>query len=480
MDKRKFLFASLSGLIGDIAWQVLKEGHDVRYYIEAEKERDIADGLVPKSKDWEKDAQWADIVVFDDTLGQGTRAQTLRAGGKPVIGGTPYTDNLEDDRTFGQEELKKAGVTIIPYQEFDSFDPAIEFVKKNPDRYVIKPSGEAQNVKRRLFVGEEEDGVDVIGMLEAYKRAFSEEIKVFQLQRRVNGVEVAVGGFFNGKKFITPININFEHKKLFPGEVGPPTGEMGTSMFWSEPNALFNRTLLKMEPKLAEEGYVGYIDVNCIVNNNGIYPLEFTSRFGYPTISIQQEGMLTPISEFFWDLANGQEPKWRTRSGFQIGVRIVVPPFPFDDEETFELLLQERRHRFQAAHERRHPHRRREGSQRTVGCRRHFGRGPDRLRHRADHETGASAGLFAHQEHPHPQHVLPHGHRRPLGGRLRQIAQLGLPALTNGFVGAQHLHPSSARSQIPARFDLLTNTENPPRRYDLANRGPAVPLPKGC
>jgi phosphoribosylamine--glycine ligase len=335
MDKRKFLFASLSGLIGDIAWQVSKEGHEVRYYIEAEKERDIADGLVPKSKDWEKDANWADIVVFDDTLGQGTRAQTLRAGGKPVIGGTPYTDNLEDDRTFGQEELKKAGVTIIPYQEFDSFDPAIEFVKKNPDRYVIKPSGEAQNVKRRLFVGEEEDGIDVIGMLEAYKRAFSEEIKIFQLQRRVNGVEVAVGGFFNGKKFITPININFEHKKLFPGEVGPPTGEMGTSMFWSEPNALFNRTLLKMEPKLAEEGYVGYIDVNCIVNNNGIYPLEFTSRFGYPTISIQQEGMLTPISEFFWDLANGQEPKWRTRSGFQIGVRIVVPPFPFDDEETF-------------------------------------------------------------------------------------------------------------------------------------------------
>lgn len=336
MDKRKFLFASLSGLIGDIAWEVLKEGHDVRYFIEAESERDIADGFVPKSKDWERDAKWADIVVFDDTLGQGARAQALRATGKPVIGGSPYTDRLEDDRSFGQEELKNAGVNIIPYEEFDSFDPAIEFVKKNPDRYVIKPSGEAQNVKRRLFVGEEDDGDDVIRMLEAYKKAFADEIKVFQLQRRINGVEVAVGAFFNGKNFITPVNINFEHKKLFPGDVGPPTGEMGTSMFWSEPNALFNRTLLKMESKLAEEGYVGYIDLNCIVNNNGIYPLEFTSRFGYPTISIQQEGMLTPISELFWELANGLEPKWRTRSGFQIGVRIVVPPFPFDDDATFE------------------------------------------------------------------------------------------------------------------------------------------------
>src|ERR1700694_477835 len=336
MDKRKFLFVSLSGLIGDIAWQVLKEGHDVRYYIEAEKERDIADGFVSKSKDWEKDAKWSDIVVFDDTLGQGAKAQALRAAGKPVIGGTPYADRLEDDRSFGQEELKSAGVSIIPYEDFDSFDPAIEFVMKNPDRYVIKPSGEAQNVKRRLFVGEEEDGDDVVGMLEAYKRAFSEEIKVFQLQRRVSGVEVAVGAFFNGKKFVTPVNINFEHKKLFPGEVGPPTGEMGTAMFWSEPNALFNRTLLKMATRLAEEGYVGYIDVNCIVNNNGIYPLEFTSRFGYPSIFIQQEGMITPIGLFLWDLAHGLDPKLKVKSGFQVGARIVMPPFPFDDDATFE------------------------------------------------------------------------------------------------------------------------------------------------
>src|SRR5262247_4361503 len=162
MDKRKFLFVSLSGLIGDIAWEVQKEGHDVRYFIEAASEQDIADGFVPKSKDWERDAKWADIVIFDDTLGQGARAQALRAAGKPVIGGTPYTDRLEDDRSFGQEELKKAGVTIIPYREFDNFDEAIAYVQENPTRYVIKPSGAAGNVKRRLFVGDEEDGRDVV------------------------------------------------------------------------------------------------------------------------------------------------------------------------------------------------------------------------------------------------------------------------------------------------------------------------------
>ena len=336
MEKRNFLFNSLTGLISDIAWQVSKEGHEVRYYIKDQKESDIADGFVAKADNLEKDTEWADIVIFDDTLGQGEKAHELRATGKKVVGGTAYTDRLEDDRSFGQEELKKAGVNIIPYREFDSFDDAIEHVAQNPGRYVIKPSGEAQNVKRRLFVGEEDDGQDVIRMLEAYKKAFSDEIKIFQLQRRVTGVEVAVGAFFNGKRFIHPINVNFEHKKLFPGNLGPPTGEMGTSMFWSMPNQLFNQTLQRMETRLAEEGYVGYIDVNCIVNSNGIYPLEFTSRFGYPTISIQQAGMLTPIGQFFWDLASGNDPKLRVKSGFQVGVRIVVPPFPFDDQGTFE------------------------------------------------------------------------------------------------------------------------------------------------
>ena len=334
--KRKFLFVSLTGLVGDIAWQVLKEGHEVRYFIGDEEEKDIADGFVPKTDDWEKDVDWADVIVFDDTLGQGEKAVALRERGKAVVGGTPYTDRLEDDRSFGQEELKKAGVTIIPYWDFDNFDEAIAHVTENPGRYVIKPSGAAGNVKRRLFVGDEEDGRDVVRMLEAYKKAFSDEIKVFQLQKRVVGVEVAVGAFFNGKSFVYPVNTNFEHKKLFPGNSGPPTGEMGTTMFWSEPNKIFEQTLLKMSSKLAEEGYVGYIDVNCIVNNNGIYPLEFTSRFGYPSIFIQQEGMITPIGLFLWDLAHNLDPKLKVKSGFQVGVRIVMPPFPFDDDATFE------------------------------------------------------------------------------------------------------------------------------------------------
>lgn len=338
LARYNYLFVSLSGLISDIAWQVAKEGHPVKYFIGDPDERDIADGFVPKCDDWEAEVDWADVIVFDDTLGQGAKAAALRARGKLVVGGSEYTDRLEDDRSFGQDELRKAGVNILPYREFTDFDSAIAYVAANPDRYVIKPSGEAGNVKRRLFVGDEDDGRDVLRVLEAYKRSLSDVIKVFQLQKRVTGVEVAVGAFFNGKEFVQPININFEHKKLFPGNIGPSTGEMGTTMFWSGPNRLFNSTLKKMEAVMAREGYVGYMDLNCIVNGNGIYPLEFTARFGYPTISIQQEGMSTPIGEMFHDLAAGTLTKFKVKSGFQLGVRIVVSPFPFDDDATFDSV----------------------------------------------------------------------------------------------------------------------------------------------
>jgi phosphoribosylamine---glycine ligase len=336
MPQKKVLFVSYDGLIADIAWEVAKEGEDVRFWIKDPEEQGIADGFVPKSSDWKADLAWADLVVFDDVLGMGALAQEARQAGKLVVGGSPYTDRLEDDRGFGQQELKAAGVTIIPQENFTSFDDAMAFVRANPNRYVIKPSGEAQNYKRLLFVGEEEDGRDVIQVLEDYKRAWADRIKEFQLQRRIMGVEVAAGAFFNGKEFVTPICVNFEHKKLFPGDIGPPTGEMGTSMFWSEPNKIFNATLKKMEPRLAEERYTGYMDVNCIANNNGIYPLEFTARFGYPTISIQQEGLLMPISEALYKMAEGTLTRLRTRSGFQVGVRVVVPPFPYRDKETFE------------------------------------------------------------------------------------------------------------------------------------------------
>jgi phosphoribosylamine--glycine ligase len=333
MTKRKFLFVSWESLSGDIAWRIQKEGHEVKVYIKAKSDQDVYDGLLTKVKKWKEYIDWADVIVFDD-VGFGKEADTLRQAGKLVVGGSTYTDRLEDDRDFGQKEMKKAGMQVLPHWDFHSFDSAIRFLQDHPGRYVFKPSGAAQNFKDLLFIGEEENGADILELLRTNKKIWRNKIKTFQIQKFAAGVEIAVGAFFNGKEFITPININFEQKRLFPGDIGPLTGDMGALMFWAQPNGFFKNTLEKMKQKLIKCGYVGYFDINCIANGRGIFPLEFTSRFGYPTIEVQAVGIDMPMGEFFYRLAQGEKFNIPTRKGFQIGICCLVDPYLSDDKET--------------------------------------------------------------------------------------------------------------------------------------------------
>jgi phosphoribosylamine--glycine ligase len=335
-QSKKFLFVSWMSLSGDLAWKIKKEGHDVKIYIEDKLDADVYDGLLDKVDKWEDFIDWADIIVFDDT-GFGQIAEKLRKANKLVIGGSVYTDKTEEDREFGQEEMKKVGMNILPYHNFNDFDTAIDFLKENPGRYVFKPNKVVGDEKNILFIGEEEDGKDIIELMEHNKKVWQKKMDGFQLQKFIAGVEVAIGGFFNGKKFIHPLNINFEHKKLFPGDRGPFTGEMGTLMYWNHASAIFDNTLAKMEVVLSENNFVGYFDINCIVNGRGIYPLEITARFGYPTISIQMEGINEPMGEFLLNLAKGNDFELKTRKGFQVGVVLAVPPFPFINQEIFSI-----------------------------------------------------------------------------------------------------------------------------------------------
>lgn len=78
------------------------------------------------------------------------------------------------------------------------------------------------------------------------------------------------------------------------------------------------------------------MDLNCIVNNKGIHPLEFTTRFGYPTISLHIEGVTSQWGEFLYALANKKPFDLKTKKGFQVCVVIAVPPFPFYDTAAFK------------------------------------------------------------------------------------------------------------------------------------------------
>jgi phosphoribosylamine--glycine ligase len=336
---KKFLFVGWESLSGDLALQIKKEGHEVKVYFRTGEgaDRDVYDGFLEKVTDYKEFISWADVIVFDD-VGFGKQADDLRKQGKLIVGGSEYTDKLEENREFGQSEMKKNGLLTLPHWDFSDYDIALKFIEDNPGRYVFKPSGFLQSdSKGILFLGKDEDGKDIHEIIKSNKKVLEKKAKQFQLQKFAAGVEVAVGAFFNGNDFIYPVNINFEHKKLFPGDIGPYTGEMGTLMYWSLPNTIFRTTLEKMRDDLKKSGYVGYIDINCIANARGIYPLEYTCRFGYPHISIAMEGVISDWGEFLYKIARGENIELKTKKGFQVGVVCAVPPFPYDDKSEMSI-----------------------------------------------------------------------------------------------------------------------------------------------
>lgn len=334
---KKFLFVSSESLSGDLAWQIKKEGHEVKTYIKDPGDYDVYDGFLEKVPDWKAQVDWADVVVFDD-IGFGAQADHLRKSGKLVVGGSVYTDRLEEDREFGQSEMNSVGMLTLPHWDFSDYNQALQFIKEHPGRYVYKPSGGVtSSMKGLLFLGREEDGKDLHEILRRNAVMLGKKVKQFQLQKFASGVEIAVGAFFNGDDFVYPINVNFEHKKLFPGDIGPFTGEMGTLMYWAGSNIIFKMTLEKMKERLRAAGYAGYIDINCIANARGIYPLEFTCRFGYPTISVQMEGVSSPWGEFLFSLARKDSYELKVKKGFQVGVVCAVPPFPYDNKSEMEI-----------------------------------------------------------------------------------------------------------------------------------------------
>ncbi len=180
---KKFLFVSSESLSGDLAWQIKKGGHEVKVYVKAEADKDVYDGFLDKVDDWEKYIDWADVIVFDD-VGFGQTADKLRAEGKLVVGGSTYTDRLEEDREFGQAEMKRVGMLTLPHWDFSDYDSALKFIEENPGRYVYKPSGFVQaDSKGLLFLGKDEDGKDIHEILRSNKKVLEKKSKTISASK---------------------------------------------------------------------------------------------------------------------------------------------------------------------------------------------------------------------------------------------------------------------------------------------------------
>jgi phosphoribosylamine--glycine ligase len=323
---------------------LLADGHEVKVAVKDPLCHGTGAGMIERTEDWSRELEWIrqagrdGIILFENiSAGLGADQDALRAQGFNVIGGSAYGDRLENDRAYAQSVLARLGLPICQIQEFDDGARALDFLDAHPRRFVLKFNG--QGASSSNSVGRFDDGRDVRAVLAAKLASLDDQDQVsFVLMEHVKGVEMGVGAYFNGNDFLRPACLDWEHKRFFAGDLGELTGEMGTVATYDRTNGFFDHTLGRMAPLLRRNGYCGYINLNTIVNEDGIWPLEFTCRFGYPGFAILDPLQASRWASIFQRMVRRDKLEMETRPGFVVGIVVTTPPFPYNLKRVDEIV----------------------------------------------------------------------------------------------------------------------------------------------
>ena len=325
MVSRDFAGASL-------ARRLHLEGHEVRAFVQDPTCDQILHGLIDRVPGLDAGLDWVgrDGLIVVDDCGFGEWQDAARADGFAVVGGSGFGDRLERDRAFAQAVLEEAGIPTLPVRKFPDCTSAFEHLDQEQRPWVVKFDGHAP--KAATFVGELPCGSDAADFLALCVRHCQTNGCGGcgpVLQPKLDGHEIGVARYFDGQQWVGPIELNIEHKRLCAGSLGPNTYEMGTLLWYSDSHPLFDRMLAPLADHLRQGGHRGDIDVNCIVNQEGIFPLELTPRFGWPATHAQMALHTTPWADFLHGIASGRPVDPRPHPGYAVATFLAVPPFPF-------------------------------------------------------------------------------------------------------------------------------------------------------
>lgn len=330
--------------LGSLYHRLIEAGHEVKVSMTEPLASGTLAGIVRQTPDWRAELDWIreagneGIILFENVAeSRGALQDALRRDGFQVVGGSAYGDRLENDRAFAQAVLAELGFPTAPVWEFEDAAEADRFIEAHPGRYVLKFNG-AGFAASDNYVGQLADGQDVRAVLKGKLRKHAGDPVSFVLMEYIEGIEMGVGAYFDGDRFLSPPCLDWEHKSFFAGDMGELTGEMGTVVTYGRSRRFFERTLAKLAPRLRENRHVGYVNLNTIVNERGIWPLELGCRFTYPGFMLLDPLQETSWAELFRILVTRSRPSFATRPGFSLAIVLTTPPFPYTRKQVPEAI----------------------------------------------------------------------------------------------------------------------------------------------
>ena len=342
------LFLSNSGESLPLVYRLNQAGAEAKIYIHSPKYKSNYEGLVDrlplsklKSAAKRAEAVVVDIVRPNEKTKQdrnllkvfganvtspevfGAVADKIRKD-TPVIGASSETATWELDRNKGTEIAKKAGIQVPESVDFSSLKDGVRYLKKHDDqRWVFKPH---DNQDLDLTYVESWPGELLVKLEGEYRERLGNKFE-YMLQKMIDGIEISTEGWFDGEEFVF-FNHTIEDKKLMNGNKGMAIGSQGNTVWVKQGKGLLVDELKRLAPLLRDAGYMGPVDVNCIVSEADQKPyfLEWSPRLGWDAFYCLHQLMDTSLEDFF---TGGFRASWH--DGYASSQRVTIPPFPYSE-----------------------------------------------------------------------------------------------------------------------------------------------------
>ncbi|MDP7158826.1 MAG: phosphoribosylamine--glycine ligase [SAR324 cluster bacterium] len=239
------------------------------------------------------------IVGPEDPLTQGIVEQ-FQEHDLRIFGPNRVAARLEGSKAFAKSLMAKRGIPTARYAEFDNYEKALQYVRKQGAPIVIKADGLAagKGVTVAQSLDEAEDALTAVMQRKVFGEAGTRVI----VEEFMTGEEMTVLAFSDGHT-VKPMIPSQDHKPVFDGDRGPNTGGMGA--YAPVPHLQHHLPEIQsciLEPMAAvlrDEGivYQGVLYAGLMITAGGPKVVEFNVRFGDPEAQVVLPLLQTDLVE---------------------------------------------------------------------------------------------------------------------------------------------------------------------------------------
>lgn len=299
----------------EFARRMAKDGYETYYAVVSgdpyPKLEDTIGGLgfedegVKKIDDWGDEVSDAEVIVFTD-VGMGGLADYLRSDGFAVFGADKVSENLELDRVFARRVFSKLGIPIAKGEILKGVNAVVDYIKKSGKKCYVK----INKVRGSIETFGTSDPEEARIMLEQAGFNVIANDVTFVVEHELEGVEVGVDTWFNGKDFLPIVAETIEMK-----------GSGNLTKFVELENSVWYDNLMKLRDFLARNGYRGMICFEGFYDGSKVHVIDPTCRFPY-ICGYAYPKVIKNFSEVIVGVAKGEyvEPKPTKKYSCQVGV----------------------------------------------------------------------------------------------------------------------------------------------------------------